>query len=229
MIRILLAEDQGMVRGALAALLALEPDMEIVAEVARGDEVAAKALENQPDVAMLDIEMPGADGLTAAAELRAKLPSCRVLILTTFGRPGYLRRAMESGSVGFLLKDAPAAQLAAAIRRIMAGERVVDPALAVSALSEGISPLTDRVRDVFATCSRRVRMARVSPRLRRPSTSRRAQCATISRSRCKSWARTTASRRRIWPNKRAGYNTHQTQRDCAAMQPCDDANKEAPR
>jgi two-component system, NarL family, response regulator DesR len=157
MIRILLAEDQGMVRGALAALLALEPDMEIVAEVARGDEVAARALESQPDVAMLNIEMPGADGLTAAAELRAKLPSCRVMILTTFGRPGYLRRAMESGAVGFLLKDAPAAQLAAAIRRVMAGERVVDPALAVSALSEGISPLTDRVRDVFATCSRRVR------------------------------------------------------------------------
>jgi two-component system, NarL family, response regulator DesR len=108
MIRILLAEDQGMVRGALAALLAPEPDMEIVAEVARGDEVAAKALENQPDAAMLDIEMPGADGLTAAAELRAKLPSCRVMILTTFGRPGYLQRAMESGSVDFLLKDAPA-------------------------------------------------------------------------------------------------------------------------
>ena len=113
-IRILLAEDQAMVRGALAALLALEPDMEIVAEVARGDEVVAAALASQPDVALLDIEMPGADGLTAAAEVHAKLPACRILILTTFGRPGYLRRAMESGVVGFLLKDAPAAQLAAA-------------------------------------------------------------------------------------------------------------------
>jgi two-component system response regulator DesR len=165
MIRILLAEDQGMVRGALAALLALEPDMEIVAEVARGDEVAARALESQPDVAMLDIEMPGADGLTAAAELRAKLPSCRVMILTTFGRPGYLRRAMESGAVGFLLKDAPAAQLAAAIRRVMAGERVVDPALAVSALSEGVSPLTDRERDVLAAASHGASIAEIASTL----------------------------------------------------------------
>lgn len=165
MIRILLAEDQGMVRGALAALLALEPDMEIVAEVARGDEVAAKAIESQPDVAMLDIEMPGADGLTAAAELRAKLPSCRVMILTTFGRPGYLRRAIESGAVGFLLKDAPAAQLAAAIRRVMAGERVVDPALAISALSEGISPLTDRERDVLAAASHGASIAEIASTL----------------------------------------------------------------
>jgi two-component system, NarL family, response regulator DesR len=165
MIRILLAEDQVMVRGALAALLALEADMEIAAEVARGDEVVAKALESQPDVAMLDIEMPGADGLTAAAELRAKLPSCRVMILTTFGRPGYLRRAMESGAVGFLLKDAPAAQLAAAIRRVMAGERVVDPALAVSALSEGISPLTDRERDVLAAASHGASIAEIASTL----------------------------------------------------------------
>lgn len=165
MIRILLAEDQGMVRGALAALLALEPDMEIVAEVARGDEVAAKAIESQPDVAMLDIEMPGADGLTAAAELRAKLPSCRVMILTTFGRPGYLRRAIESGAVGFLLKDAPAAQLAAAIRRVMAGERVVDPALAISALSEGISPLTERERDVLAAASHGASIAEIASTL----------------------------------------------------------------
>src|SRR5262249_46619240 len=117
MIRVLLAEDQTMVRGALAALLALEGDIHIVAEVARGDEVVTAALAAQPDVALLDIEMPGGDGLTAAAQVRSELPSCRVLILTTFGRPGYLRRAMESGAVGFLLKDAPAAQLAAAIRR----------------------------------------------------------------------------------------------------------------
>ena len=154
MIRVLLAEDQAMVRGALAALLALEGDIEIVAEVARGDEVVPAALVAQPNVALLDIEMPGCDGLTAAAELHAQLPSCRVLILTTFGRPGYLRRAMESGVVGFLLKDAPAAQLAAAIRRAMAGERVVDPALAAAALSEGSNPLTERERDVLAAATR---------------------------------------------------------------------------
>ncbi len=164
-IRILLAEDQAMVRGALAALLALEPDMEIVAEVARGDEVVAAALAAQPDVALLDIEMPGADGLTAAAEVHAKLPMCRILILTTFGRPGYLRRAMESGVVGFLLKDAPAAQLAAAIRRAMAGERVVDPTLAVSALSEGVSPLTERERMVLAASSHGASIAEIAASL----------------------------------------------------------------
>lgn len=149
MIRVLLAEDQAMVRGALAALLALEGDIEIVAEVSRGDEVVSAALAARPDVALLDVEMPGCDGLTAAALLRSELPSCRVLILTTFGRPGYLRRAMEGGVVGFLLKDAPSAQLAAAIRRVMAGERVVDPALAAMALSEGNNPLTEREREVL--------------------------------------------------------------------------------
>ncbi len=153
MIRVLLAEDQTMVRGALAALLTLEDDIEVVAEVGRGDEVVAAALAAQPNVALLDIEMPGEDGLSAAAALRAQLPSCRVLILTTFGRPGYLRRAMESGAVGFLLKDAPAAQLASAIRRAMAGERVVDPTLATAALSEGHNPLTERERDVLVAAT----------------------------------------------------------------------------
>jgi two-component system, NarL family, response regulator DesR len=153
MIRVLLAEDQAMVRGALAALLALEGDIEIVAEVGRGDEVATVALATKPDVALLDIEMPGCDGITAAAALHSKLPSCRVLILTTFGRPGYLRKAMESGVVGFLLKDAPSAQLATAIRRSMAGERVVDPTLAMAALSEGNNPLTERERDVLAAAT----------------------------------------------------------------------------
>src|SRR5436309_15861169 len=137
MIRVLLAEDQAMVRGALAALLTLEGDIEVVAEVSRGDEVVPRALAARPDIALLDIEMPGGDGLTAASALHEQLPSCRVLILTTFGRPGYLRRAMESGAVGFLLKDSPASELASAIRRAMAGERVVDPGLAVAALSEG--------------------------------------------------------------------------------------------
>jgi len=150
-IRILLAEDQAMVRGALAALLSLEPDLDVVAEVARGDEVmaTAAALALPPDVALLDIEMPGRDGLSVAADLRTALPGCRVMILTTFGRAGYLRRALEHGVVGFLLKDAPATELADAIRRAMRGERVVDPNLALTALSEGANPLTDRERDVL--------------------------------------------------------------------------------
>ena len=149
MIRVLLAEDQAMVRGALAALLSLEGDIEIVAEVSRGDEVVRAAVAARPDVALLDVEMPGYDGLEAAALLRRELPSCHVVILTTFGRPGYLRRAMESGAVGFLLKDAPSAQLAAAIRRVMAGERVVDATLAAMALSDGDNPLTEREREVL--------------------------------------------------------------------------------
>lgn len=144
MIRVLLAEDQAMVRGALAALLNREQDITIVAEVARGDEVLAAARSAAPDVALLDIEMPGASGIEAAAALHTHLPACKVLILTTFGRPGYLRRAMEQGVVGFLVKDAPAAQLATAIRRAVAGERVVDPLLASAALSEGENPLTER-------------------------------------------------------------------------------------
>ena len=149
-VRVLLAEDQAMVRGALSALLSLEDDIEIVAEASRGDEVLAAALDTLPDVALLDIEMPGGDGLEAAAVLHERLPSCLVVILTTFGRSGYLRRAMESGAVGFLLKDAPASELAEAIRRAVKGERVVDPALAAAALSEGDNPLTEREREVLA-------------------------------------------------------------------------------
>lgn len=150
MFRVLLAEDQAMVRGALAALLALEDDIEVVAEVARGDEVVAAAEAARPDVALLDIEMPGQDGLDTAAALHKALPACRILILTTFGRPGYLRRAMESGAVGFLVKDAPAAELAEAIRRAMRGERIINPILATAALSEGLNPLTEREREVLA-------------------------------------------------------------------------------
>jgi two-component system response regulator DesR len=149
MIRALIAEDQAMVRGALATLLELETDIEVVAQAARGDEVLAAALEARPDVALLDIEMPGQSGLEAALELRHALPSCRVLMLTTFGRPGYLRRAMEDGAAGFLLKDAPASELATAIRRAVAGERVVDPGLAAAALSQGESPLTAREHEVL--------------------------------------------------------------------------------
>jgi two-component system, NarL family, response regulator DesR len=150
MIRVLIAEDQGMVRGALASLLGLELDIEVVAEVSRGDEVLAAVRSVMPDVALLDIEMPGATGLDALEQMRAELPGCRVLILTTFGRPGYVRRAMESGASGFLLKDAPAQDLARAIRRAVAGERVVDPGLAAAALSQGESPLTTREREVLA-------------------------------------------------------------------------------
>jgi two-component system, NarL family, response regulator DesR len=150
MIRVLLAEDQAMVRGALSALLNLEEDIEVIAEVTRGDEVVAAALSALPDVALLDIEMPGGGGLLAAQALREALPSCRVVMLTIFGRSGYLRRAMESGAVGFLLKDAPADELAVAIRRVMKGERVVDPELALAALSEGKNPLTSREREVLS-------------------------------------------------------------------------------
>jgi two-component system, NarL family, response regulator DesR len=165
MIRVLLAEDQAMVRGALAALLTLQGDIEIIAEVGRGDEVVTVALATRPDVALLDIEMPGCDGITAAAALHAKLPSCRALILTTFGRPGYLRKAMESGVVGFLLKDAPADQLATAIRRVVAGERVVDPSLAMTALSEGNNPLTERERAVLAAATRGASIAEIAASL----------------------------------------------------------------
>ncbi|MDW5597862.1 response regulator transcription factor [Conexibacter stalactiti] len=150
MIRVLLAEDQAMIRGALASLLGLEHDIVVVAEVGRGDEVVGAAATSRPDVALLDIEMPGMTGLDAAAALHTALPHCRVVILTTFGRPGYLRRAMADGAAGFMLKDAPASELAAAIRRAVAGERIVDPGLAAAALSAGENPLTAREREVLA-------------------------------------------------------------------------------
>ncbi|MFE7614916.1 MULTISPECIES: response regulator [unclassified Streptomyces] len=149
MIRLLLAEDQSMVREALAALLGLEPDIEVVAQVARGDEVVAAAHAHDIDVALLDIEMPGMTGIDAAAVLRRELPDVKVVVVTTFGRPGYLRRAMESGADAFLVKDAPAAELAAAVRKVLAGERVIDPTLAAAALADGASPLTERERDVL--------------------------------------------------------------------------------
>ncbi|KQP74146.1 two-component system response regulator [Microbacterium sp. Leaf288] len=150
MIRLLIADDQALVRGALSALLGLEPDIEVVAEVGRGDEVVAAALASHPDVAMLDIEMPGLDGIGAAAALRAALPGCHVLIVTTFGRPGYLKRAMQAGAAGFVVKDTPAAQLADAVRRVAQGLRVVDPVLAADSLAQGDSPLTERETDVLS-------------------------------------------------------------------------------
>jgi two-component system response regulator DesR len=148
-IRLLLADDQALVRGALAALLDLESDLEVVAEVSRGDEVVPAAVTGQADVALLDIEMPGMDGIAATAALRRAVPSCRVLIVTTFGRPGYLRRAIEAGASGFVVKDTPARQLAEAVRRVHAGLRVLDPALAEESLVSGASPLTARETEVL--------------------------------------------------------------------------------
>ncbi|MFD3440029.1 response regulator [Streptomyces sp. NPDC058685] len=148
-VRVLLAEDQGMLRGALALLLGMEPDLNVVAQVGRGDEIVRAALEWRPDVALLDIELPGRSGLDAAADLRDEVPDCRVLILTTFARPGYLRRAMEAGAAGFLVKDGPVEELASAIRRVLTGETVIDPVLAAAALSAGPNPLTAREQDVL--------------------------------------------------------------------------------
>ncbi|CAM3811041.1 response regulator transcription factor [Isoptericola cucumis] len=150
MIRLLLADDQALVRGALAALLDLETDLEVVAQVGRGDEVLDAARGAAADVALLDVEMPGLDGIAAAGALREHLPTCRSLIVTTFGRPGYLRRALDAGTSGFVVKDTPAERLADAVRRVHAGLRAVDPDLAVASLAVGASPLTERERHVLA-------------------------------------------------------------------------------
>ena len=149
MIRILLADDQALVRGALAALLDLEADIEVVAQVGRGDEVLAAARSSAAQVCLLDIEMPGLNGLEAAERLRAELPEVRSLIVTTFGRPGYVRRALDAGAAGFLVKDTPARELADAVRRVHAGLRVVDPALATESLMSGPSPLTAREAEIL--------------------------------------------------------------------------------
>jgi two-component system response regulator DesR len=148
-IRLLIADDQALVRGALAALLQLEDDLDVVVEVSRGDEVVAAALEHRPDVALLDVEMPGIDGLAAARLLKKAMPSCQVLMVTTFGRPGYLKQAMSAGASGFVVKDTPARQLADAVRRVHSGLRVVDPTLAAESLTQGDSPLTDREGEVL--------------------------------------------------------------------------------
>ncbi len=149
MIRILLAEDQHLVRGALEALLAMEDDFEIVASVANGAEAVTAAAEFRPDVALLDIEMPELDGIAATREICVATPSVRVMILTTFGRPGYLRRAMDAGARGFMVKDASPDRLAAAVRLVHGGRTVVDPELAVASLSSGANPLTDREAEVL--------------------------------------------------------------------------------
>lgn len=152
-IRLLLADDQALVRGALAALLDLETDLTVVAQVGRGDEVVEAARAATAEVALLDVEMPGLDGIAAAAALRAGYPTCRSLIVTTFGRPGYVRHALDAGASGFVVKDTPADQLADAVRRVHRGLRVVDPELAIESLAVGASPLTDRERDVLVVAA----------------------------------------------------------------------------
>lgn len=150
MTTLLLADDQALVRGAMVALLGLEEDLEVVAEVGTGDEVLEAALRTRPDVAVLDVEMPGADGITVAAELTRQLPETKVLIVTTFGRPGYLRRALEAGASGFVVKDTPSDELAEAVRTVARGGRVVDPSLATEVVVGGPNPLTDREREVLS-------------------------------------------------------------------------------
>ena len=165
MIRLLVAEDQALVRGALVTLLSLEPDLEVVAEVGRGDRVVAAALEHRPDVALLDVQMPGRCGLEVAGELADRLPPCRVAIVTTFARSGSLRRAMQVGASGFLLKDTPCEALPDAIRRLAAGGHVIDPALAAQALSEGPNPLTKREQDVLRDARDRATLGQVAAAL----------------------------------------------------------------
>jgi two-component system response regulator DesR len=161
----MIAEDQTMVRQALVALLELEPDIEVVAQAATGDEALAMARKHDPDVAVLDIEMPGPSGIEVASQLKAGGFTGSVVIVTTFDRPGYLRAAMAAGASGFLLKDSPAADLAAAIRQVAAGQRVVDPALAAAALAQGDSPLTDRETEVLAAAAGHDAIADIAARL----------------------------------------------------------------
>ena len=164
-VRLLLAEDQVMIREALAALLSFEGEFEVVAQVGRGDEVLKAAETTQPDVALLDIEMPGMDGLSAAAALNKHHPGIKIVILTTFGRPGFLRRAMESGVSAFLVKDSSADKLTQTIRRVLAGERVIDPDLAAAALADGVNPLTPRERDVLEASADGRTIAEIAARL----------------------------------------------------------------
>ncbi|SDM61637.1 response regulator transcription factor [Nonomuraea jiangxiensis] len=165
MIRVLIAEDMHMIRSALVALLSLEDDIEVVAEIERGDEVLATALRVQPDVAVLDIDMPGLDGLSAAEQLSARLPGCRTLVLTGLSQPGNLLRALKVHVKGFIVKDAPAQTLTDGIRRIAAGERVIDPELVAAALETGSSPLTARETEVLRAAASGIRVAQIATQL----------------------------------------------------------------
>ena len=150
MIRVLIADDQALVRGALASMLRLEPDIDVVGEAGTGAEAEALALASRPDVLLIDIQMPGGDGIEVTAALARALPSCKVVICTTFGRPGYLTRAVAAGAVGFVVKDAPPEQLAEAVRRVASGLRQLDPALLTEARLSVANPLTPREREVLA-------------------------------------------------------------------------------
>ncbi|MET7478879.1 response regulator transcription factor [Streptomyces sp. NPDC005648] len=165
MIRVLLAEDMHMVRGALVALLSLERDIEVVCEVENGDEIVPAALRHRPEVAVIDIDLPGIDGLTAAGRLRERMPDCRILILTSMGRPGTLLRAISAQVSGYLLKDAPPAELASAVRRVAAGQRVVDPQLALAAWGGAESPLTDRETEVLRLASKGAEPSEIAAQL----------------------------------------------------------------
>jgi two-component system response regulator DesR len=161
----MLAEDMNMVRGALVALLNLEPDIEVVGEVASGDEIVPRAVDWRPDVAIVDIDLPGIDGLTAAAQLSKQLPSCRTLILTSLGRPGNLRRAVAAQVSGFILKDAPPDRLAEAIRGVAAGRRVIDPQLALAAWDSVENPLTARESEVLRLAAGGAEVAEIAAAL----------------------------------------------------------------
>jgi len=148
-IRVLIAEDVRILRDALVALLGLEADIEVIASVAAGDQIIQAATEHRPEVAIIDIDLPGMDGLDAAAQLRERLPNCRVLILTGLGRAGLLRRALAARVAGFMLKDSPPDELIAAVRRVAGGGRVIDPELALDALDAAASPLSERETEVL--------------------------------------------------------------------------------
>lgn len=165
-IRVLLAEDRDMTHGALALLLGMEPDIQVVAQLSADEAIVDAALTYRPDVALLDVELPGRSGLDAAAELRDQVPDCRVLLLTTHGRPGHLRRAMDAGAAGYLVKDAPVEELATAIRRVLTGETVIDPALAATALDTGPNPLTPQECDVLGAAVDGATITDIAARLR---------------------------------------------------------------
>ncbi len=164
-IRVLLADDQALVRGAMGALLDLEPDIEVVAQAGRGDEVVAAARDSGADVCLLDIQMPGVDGVEAARQVRDQLPGVRVVMVTTFDRPGYLRRALDAGAVGFVVKTTPAARLAEVVRRAHAGLRTVDPQLANDLLFSGPNPLTTREQEVLSLARGGEPVARLARKL----------------------------------------------------------------
>ncbi|SCD75360.1 two component transcriptional regulator, LuxR family [Streptomyces sp. DvalAA-14] len=165
MIRILLAEEMHMVRGALVALLDLEEDFHVVAEAERGDEIVPRALKHRPDVAIIDIDLFGNDGLTAAAQLHERLPHCRTLILTSLARSGTLRRALTARVYGYLLKEAPPQELAEAVRRVASGQRTIDPGLALSAWESGDSPLTNRETEVLKVAAEGAEVPEIAKRL----------------------------------------------------------------